>query len=45
MYPTYTAGVSNGLNMGSVVDIAVTIDGKRKEFTNVSAIGNVSTSD
>ena len=44
MYPTYTAGVNNGLNMGSVVDIAVNIDGHRREFTGVPATGSVSTS-
>lgn len=44
MYPTYTPGVSNGMNMGSVLDIAVTIDGKRKEFTGVSSVNSVSTS-
>ena len=43
MYPTYTPGVSNGMNMGSVLDI-VTIDGKRKEFTGVSSVNSVSTS-
>lgn len=42
MYPNYTNGVTN---MGSVVDIKATIDGHQKEFTNVSAVNSVSTSD
>ena len=44
-YPTYTAGVSNGMNMGSVVDITVSINDKKKEFAGVSALSSVSTSD
>lgn len=44
-YPTYTVGASNGLNMGSVVDIVAIVDGKRKEFTNVPAMQGISTSE
>lgn len=31
--------------MGSVVDIKATIDGHQREFSNVSAVATVSTSD
>jgi len=31
--------------MGSVVDIKASFDGHQKEFTNVTAVGTVSTSD
>jgi predicted nuclease with TOPRIM domain len=41
MYQTYTAGITNGMNMGSVVDITVTLDGSQKEFT-VSSLDSVS---
>lgn len=40
-YPTYTAGVSYGMNMETVVDIVARVDGSKQEFKNIPSMASV----